>query len=1327
MNKVRPGDLVANRFELEACAGTGGMGTVYRARDRYDGSLVALKLLHNTDGTSGERFSREAQLLQELRHPGIVSYVAHGATIDGQYYLAMEWLEGEELAERLKRGPLSLPESIDLLRRVATALTVPHSRGVVHRDLKPSNLFLAGGQIERVKVLDFGIARQTGGLSTITQTGSTMGTPQYMAPEQARGERHLNPATDIFALGCILYECLAGQPPFLGEHGMAVLVRILLEEPAPISTRLPGISVGVTALLERMLAKSPAQRPVDAAALLSDLEALGGLPAVRASVPSGTLAPKSITDGEQQLLCVVIASPLPEKETEAIEDSDAEELTRDAILMTREQQRENRSALEQELARLGAQTEWLMDGTLVAVVGAHSSVIGSAADQVALAARCGLLVKRLWPHSEVAIGTGRGLVQQQLPAGEAVDRAAKLLRTRTGKESGSYRMVRGTSSGVWLDGISEGLLGGRFAVTQVGGAAVLQEDLAGPQEVDQTRRLMGKPTPCVGREAELNNLEGQLANCLDESEARAVVILAPPGMGKSRLRHEFLRRIEQRGTEVTLLQGRGDMIGAGAPYGILGQAVRRLCGLCGGEPEAVQQQALASRIGGVAAAEQRTRLTAFLGELCGICFSDDGSGRLLSAREDPRLMRDQIRRAFLDWLSLESERAPVLMILDDLHWGDGLSVGLVDEALRELRSQPFMVVALARPELKKTFPRLWQGHSVQENLLKGLSKKASERLVQQVLGKSVPLKTVERIVEQAGGNALFLEELIRAVGEGKADGRPETVMAMLQARIGRLDAGPRRVVRAASVYGQTFWLGGVATLLGLPSDAPELGQWVFELVNLEMIEPHAESRLAKEREYGFRHALLRDAAYSLLVARDAETGHRLASQYLEEAGETDGMVMGEHAERGGDRSRALIFFTQAAEQAFARLDLEGALARTERALRCGPEGEALGILYSLKSAALIWSNEFAQGVELGQQALPLLPKGVTWWCRAVQNLCIIASGLSDPGPMYQLADGFADRSIGQLSPLPYAQAVATMTMELGIMGDRARARPFLALAEEACSRLSEEQVVARAYLDTCCTWQVICSEPDPYRAYLCGQRSGRQNRLTEDWRSLMISELALALAEGELGDNQRGVERGRQMVEIGERLREPFIAFASKIYLLYLLSADPGVNAKSEAPGLIEEILQAPLLIGQGLALTARARFLLHQGDAARAETESRLAISKFPIMLPYRLSAMVVLIDALREQGQREAACTAAEEGLALLASLGGTGFPEVPLRLAAAQAFAAASQEERAHAELRETLRQVDLRADNIPDPKWKESYLGRNPACVRTRELARDWLPG
>ncbi len=222
------GEVVGGRFQVETLADWGGMGAVYRARDRETGSLVALKLL--LDMTSEERFQREARVLSELNHPGIVGYVAHGRTERGAPFLAMEWLDGKDLRARLSTRALTVAEAISVARGAAEALAGAHARGIIHRDVNPRNIFLVEGDVGRIKMLDFGIARPLRATFAMTLPGMYLGTPGYLAPEQARGNDDVDARADVFALGCVLYECLTGKAAFAADNLMALLGKVLFEE-----------------------------------------------------------------------------------------------------------------------------------------------------------------------------------------------------------------------------------------------------------------------------------------------------------------------------------------------------------------------------------------------------------------------------------------------------------------------------------------------------------------------------------------------------------------------------------------------------------------------------------------------------------------------------------------------------------------------------------------------------------------------------------------------------------------------------------------------------------------------------------------------------------------------------------------------------------------------------------------------------------------------------------------------------------------------------------------------------------------------------------------
>src|SRR5688572_16998511 len=208
------------------------MGEVYRALDRESGRLAALKVLRVGDPQSLERFAREEAVLAELRHPCIVSYLTHGRTADGLLYLAMAWLEGEDLGQRLTGASLGLGDVLLIAERTAGGLAAAHARGIVHRDVKPSNLFLIEWQPARATLLDFGVARLAS-LEPLTASGMAVGTPLYMSPEQARGARDIDARADVFALGCVIFRALTGHHPFSAGSPAELMARLFSPDAAP--------------------------------------------------------------------------------------------------------------------------------------------------------------------------------------------------------------------------------------------------------------------------------------------------------------------------------------------------------------------------------------------------------------------------------------------------------------------------------------------------------------------------------------------------------------------------------------------------------------------------------------------------------------------------------------------------------------------------------------------------------------------------------------------------------------------------------------------------------------------------------------------------------------------------------------------------------------------------------------------------------------------------------------------------------------------------------------------------------------------------------------
>ena len=270
--------LVADRFELLSEAGKGAMGSVHRARDRKTGMQVAVKILILDRELDVGRFGREASLLAQLHHDNIVGYVAHGTTTDGVHYLAQEWVDGITLRTQLKTIGVTAREAVLIGSGIAAALAAAHQLGVIHRDVKPENLILAGGEPERVKLVDFGIARSTEDAARLTHTGVMIGTPAYMSPEQARGLANLGPAVDVWALGCVLYEMLAGRNPYSGQTPMAIRAKVLFDQHVPLAELCPEAPAELIRLVEAMLSKELESRPPTGVEAFAALRALPAIP-----------------------------------------------------------------------------------------------------------------------------------------------------------------------------------------------------------------------------------------------------------------------------------------------------------------------------------------------------------------------------------------------------------------------------------------------------------------------------------------------------------------------------------------------------------------------------------------------------------------------------------------------------------------------------------------------------------------------------------------------------------------------------------------------------------------------------------------------------------------------------------------------------------------------------------------------------------------------------------------------------------------------------------------------------------------------------------------
>jgi tetratricopeptide (TPR) repeat protein len=1308
---MKPGIIMAGRFLLERQAGSGGMGAVFRAQDRLDGSTVALKILHSRQPLDVERFEREAGILADFAHPGIVRYVGHGLTAEGDHWLAMEWLEGEDLSERLQRAPLTGAEALTLASRAADVLAFAHARGLVHRDIKPSNIFLLGKQVDRVKIVDFGIARPSSHTRRLTQTGVLLGTPGYIAPELVQGPPSHDPRSDLFSLGCVMFECITGLPAFEGTHPMAVLAKLLLQEAPRLRQHRPDVPEALDALVARMMAKDPEGRPANAAEVVDELarfQDLGGWAAAprRSVPPTGAAAtervlydasapasspapsedepaPASLTMSEKRLVSVVLAG-----------DPDADESAPGPRLPIDD--------LRRAVASLGGQVNVLAGDSLIVTLWGP----GSPVDRADRAAQCAMILRANLPGVPVCIASGRGLVAARIVEGNVIDRGVKTLRTtRPGP--------------IHLDDVTAGLLTGRLSVERERGHYVLRGEGA---EIDTPALLLGKRTSCVGRTRELATLDGVFAGCVAERVASPVLVMGPAGAGKSRLGREFIDKVRQGSSGAMILSGRAPSLGAGSPFGMIADAIRKTAGIQDTDAIDVRRRKLWTRLDAHLDGAPLRHTAVFLGEMLGSPFPDHDDPALRAARENPQLMGDAMRDAWEDWLTAECAATPVLLVLEDLQWGDAATVRLIDSTLRNLRDLPLMVLVLSRPEVVTQFPGLWAEREVQTIKLGPLSKRAAEQLVADALGHLARPAAVARIIERADGNPFYLEELIRAVAEGRDDVFPDSVLGTVEARLDAEGSEAKRVLRAASVFGDRFSKAGVAALLGGERHLSEAGEWLTTLAARELVGPASSTAGATDPQFVFRHAIVREAAYATLTEDDRALGHRLAGEWLERSGAPDAATLAEHFQRASEPRRALRWYARAAEQALEANDLGAAVAHARRGADCGAAGPELGELLLVEAEAFLWRGDLALAEERAAAAADLVAPGSGAWFRAIRQAVLAAGKLG--------AFDRVERWVGPLgatAAAPGAEGarlvcLAWCAIQL-IFGARASAADTViaglvealanpsALAPQVAATIEFLRAIRAAYTGDL----AACLEG--FEASLAAfERAG-------DRRNACGLRSNLGFAFAELGDFVGAEEALRAAHATADRMGLTDVAMSALHTLGHVLAHG---NQLIEARRIEQRAVEGFRALGdprmEGVSRMYLAKIAFLSSDLDEAEREARAAAAALEVAPPLRAVALAMLARVLIGRASHAEAIAVAADAHAILESLGGIEEGESLVRLVYAEAFAA-NGDTAAFARAIEAARaRVMARAAKIGDDAWRDRFLEGVPDNARTLTLAR-----
>jgi tetratricopeptide (TPR) repeat protein/tRNA A-37 threonylcarbamoyl transferase component Bud32 len=1292
------GATVLGDYQLGSLVARGGMGEIWRATDTRTGQPVAIKRLRLYDHPARDeayrgRLLREARTLGRLQHEHIVRYLGSGLDPDGQPYLVLEWLTGEDLAQRHLRSPLDLAQVLTFIRQALEGLAWCHTQGVVHRDLKPSNLFLvetpSGPQ---VKVVDFGLALLGDDSTRLTRAGQVLGTLFYLSPEQARGGENVDHRTDIYAVGVMLYELCTGKKPFFADHPIAVLLKIVTETPPRPSSVRPDLPPWLERVIVRAMQRAPSDRFASAEEMAAALTPetrdvtlpIAALPAE--GRPAQSLPPSLLASSmEYRLVSLLCVQPLEAGKTELAPVVDT-------------------------LVAAGGIIHHLLGGQVVALFGLDRTV----GDEAFRAIQAGLAVRDLvGARARLLASTVHIEVRQGLQLnGRDLDRTLQAL---PGLPPGELVLDRPTRQ----------LAGERIQLRADGGHEIV---VSLADEAPSRRRVLGVETPTVGRESELAAIRVAFQRSADNEESEAVLLLGPPGIGKSRLCQELLPELEGRCP--LLLVARATMATAKTPYHLLAEAIRRRAGIHVGQPPEEQRRALDAFVAQHAPSDRANAAT-FIGETIGVPVLETAS--LKVARAEPKVMRERITAAFEGFFDEAGRRGPVCLCLEDLHWADEESLWLCTQLVERLDRTPLFILATARPELAEQHQQLFREVDAMRVELQQLGRRPLRRLIRAMLVEAVPPELEERIVHWCAGNPYFAEELVswmvaqqvivRQAKGWQTAGQPDTmelpvgIEGMIQGRLDRLAPEHKELVKAASVWGEVFWDAGCVAL-GF-EQAPAL---LPQLERAEIVSACQGSRIAGTREWSFRHPMVQQVAYQMLPQEARQPLHQLAARWLEVVGETDAALLAYHFARGGDMEQAAECYARAGARALADGDLERAAE---------------------------WYSSSLSTTEPTQLQLSRRRVGLA---RA-----LILMGRYDE----------AWQAIEQLTGLAADHQVEVEYLKGRILLGRGRYAEAQALLEQGLAALEQTAHPDLEFDLRHTLFWVIWTQGRYGAAGRVAERLYTDALHDERPDHLCAAKLAFAYYNVVEGDLSASVELAGEAVaharEIGHPFREVdaliLLGSAQELVGLYDQAKASLVTAGTLAERLRTAFHRANIEICLGrvsLALDDPAAALGHFRRAAAAATslddQRSLAISlageasiltlnqeldqaaavalravelSAKIAPPVEVEARHVLARVHLSRGNTAEAVAESRTAMELMAQLGAQERYEIEVALTAHDALAAAGQRQEAHEVLRQAVQQLRGRTRRIGDDQIRESFTGvpHNRRLVELWERAGD----
>lgn len=1175
-------------YRIEKTIGRGAMGVVYKAADTRLERNVALKFLsgsHAATSRARARFFAEAKAVSRLDHPNICTLFDIGETDQGRLYIAMAYYEGATLNRRLRESPAPLADVVDWVRQIGDGLRYAHERGVVHRDLKAANVLLDPD--DRVKILDFGVAKLQG--VDITDTGLRVGTVAYMSPEQLVGAE-VDPRTDIWSLGVLLYELVTGERPFRAESSSVLANQILRGSVVPPSARIPWLPAILDRIVGRCLVRDLNGRYPDMGAMLEDVGLLANVLAADPGLGRRMVGP-SLGPGEPRS-DLTHFSELEARHITAVScgfelDPSAAPAARGLLaeLSLSLQQRAEAYALSEGIAYFHT-----LDGLITLCFGYPLSREDNPIRAVQAAIALGRLLREhveALPDVDPGIDPGRCSIRLGIHTGDVVvDGTGTTMTGLIQRMQGDAHLVANRLRSLGEDGdivVSEttaGLLKGSFRLVPVG---ALPAD-AGFGEVAAHKVLHDEAEDRAGGDFWWHadhSLIGRRSECailreawdsVGDGDGRVVAIKGEAGIGKSRLLQWAVRQLGAAGANTTLLQC--TIFRKNTFMYPLKQWLRAELAGEPGRTSGIDRGSLAAYLADAGIDDERS-----LNRLAGL-FDLPAEGAAIAdpSSATPEIVREQTIQVFVDIVGRRAGRRPQLILAEDLHWADAATLEFFQRLIDQGGRVPFLLLMSFRPEFEAAW--LNRSHIVQLSLGK-LGKTQSRALARdRIRSDYVPEELIDRIVERSDGVPLFIEELCSTVrddlpkaGESGGGGVsptaareiqiPETLRDSLAARLDRrIEFRP--IAQLGAVIGRSFdyaliqkvWTGETATL-----DAG-----LQYLVRSELM---FQSGVIPDASFLFKHALLQDAAYESLVDTRRAAYHRLVADAIERhfpaVAEREPEVLAEHRSRSHEPSMAAPLWLAAAKEALRRsalvdtityarrgLDDVGELAGGPQALGLELEllmaqGPALMAHYSWSARAVQDTYERAREIcaSLGNPPalFPVLYGLYTYHCvvgnhREGQSLnaeCLdVADTSGDDGLLLEatMLKGMTHFFFGELEPALEHLSVASAAYDAGRFGDH-------------CYLYGQDPgMVTNSYLALALA---MTGEPEAARAL--SARSLEATRALDHPFSLTYGLSFAAWLALELNDTERGRELAEEAQALSKEHRTAIMLGMSRVLI----------------------------------------------------------------------------------------------------------------------------------------------------------------------------------